>query len=94
MGSVGIAVASTPEFCGSNPVIGKISVEHLFAVNCIENMQIKRKEAGNGPLKNSPYILVLVVVVIIKSVSLRNILQVLSDCSKETSMMLGYEGMS
>ena len=45
-------------------------------------------------LKNSPYILVLVVVVIIKSVSLRNILQVLSDCSKETSMMLGYEGVS
>ena len=35
-----------PEVRGSNPVIGKIYMEHLFPVNCIEKTKIK-KEAGN-----------------------------------------------
>ena len=39
-----------PEVCGSNPVIGKnLYIEHLFTVNCIEKMKIKKKVAGNGP---------------------------------------------
>ena len=25
----------TPDVCGSNPVIGKIYIEHLFIVNCV-----------------------------------------------------------
>ena len=33
----------TPEVCGLNPVIGKIYIEHLFNVNCIEKMKIKKK---------------------------------------------------
>ena len=37
-----------PEVRGSNPVIGKIYIEHLFPVNCIEKTKIKKKEAGNG----------------------------------------------
>ena len=40
-----------PEVCGSNPVISKISTEHLFPVNCIEKTKIKKKEAGNGLIK-------------------------------------------
>ena len=35
----------------SNPVIGKIFIEH-FTVNCIEKTKIKEKEAGNDHLKN------------------------------------------
>ena len=36
-----------------NPVIGKIYIEHVFTVNCIEKTKIKEKEAGNGAfLKN------------------------------------------
>ena len=35
-----------PEVRGSNPVIGKIYIEHLFAVNCIENTKIKKKRPG------------------------------------------------
>ena len=42
-GSVGRAVASDPEVCGSNPVIGKIYIEHLFTVNCIEKIKMKKK---------------------------------------------------
>ena len=34
-----------------NQAIGKIFIEHLFTVNCIENTKIKKKEAGNGPLQ-------------------------------------------
>ena len=52
---------SIPEVRGSTPVIGKINIEHLFSVKCIEMMEIK-KEAGNGPffeeiffLKNPSY---------------------------------------
>ena len=41
----------TPEVRGSNPVIFKIYIEHLFAVNCIEKTKIKKKEAENGPFK-------------------------------------------
>ena len=39
------------EFRGSNSVIRKIYIEHLFTVNCIEKTKIKKKEAGNGPFK-------------------------------------------
>ena len=39
-----------PEVCSLNPVIGKnLYIEHLFTVNCIEKMKIKKKVAGNGP---------------------------------------------
>ena len=34
---------------GSNPVIGKIYIEHLFTVICIGKRKIKEKEALNGP---------------------------------------------
>ena len=36
-----------PEVCGSNPVISKIYIEHLFTVS----IEKTKKEAGNGPLK-------------------------------------------
>ena len=36
----------TPEVCGSNPGIGNIYIEHLFPVNCIEKMKIKKKRPG------------------------------------------------
>ena len=35
-----------PEVQGSNPVIGKNYVEHLFTVNCIEKMKTKKKRPG------------------------------------------------
>ena len=38
-----------PEVRSSNPVIGKIYIEHWFTVNCIEKTKMKKKEAGNGP---------------------------------------------
>ena len=53
-----------PKVCGSNPVIGKRSLDGCygyawmwkigqFTVNCVEKPKIKEKEAGNGPfLKN------------------------------------------
>ena len=34
-----------PEVRGSNPVIGKIYIEHL-TVNCIEKTKIKKKRPG------------------------------------------------
>ena len=37
------------EVRGSNQVIGKIYIEHLLTVNCIEKTKIKKKEAGNDP---------------------------------------------
>ena len=45
-GSVGREVASNTR--GSNPVIGKIDIEHLF-VYWNEKAWNKEKEAGNGP---------------------------------------------
>ena len=36
----------TLEVCGSNPVIGKMYMEHLGTVNGLKE---KKKEAGNGP---------------------------------------------
>ena len=36
-----------PEVRGSNPVIAKF-IDHLFNVNWIEKIKIKKKEAGNG----------------------------------------------
>ena len=35
-----------PEDQGWNPVIGKIYIEHLFTVNCIEKTKIKKKRSG------------------------------------------------
>ena len=32
-----------PEVPSSNPVVGKIYIEHLFTVNCIEKTKIKKK---------------------------------------------------
>ena len=37
------------EVRSSNPGIGKIYIEHLFTVNCIEKKNVKKKEAGNSP---------------------------------------------
>ena len=37
-----------PEVHSSNLVISKKIIYH-FSVNCIENMKIKKKEAGHGP---------------------------------------------
>ena len=34
---------SIPEVLGSTPVIGKINIEHLFSVKCIEMMKIKKR---------------------------------------------------
>ena len=41
-GLVGRAVASVPEIRGSNPVIGKIYIEHLLTVNYIEKTKINK----------------------------------------------------
>ena len=39
-----------PNVCGSNPVISKIYLEQVFAVNCIEKTKTeKKKDPGNGP---------------------------------------------
>ena len=40
-----------PEDRGSNTVISKFWIEHLFIVNYVEKTKIKQKEADNGPLK-------------------------------------------
>ena len=40
-----------PEVCSLNPVISKISNEHLFIVNCIENTIIKKNRPGKAHLK-------------------------------------------
>ena len=34
---------SIPEVRGSNPFIGKIYIEQLFTVNCVEKTKIKKK---------------------------------------------------
>ena len=41
-GSVGRAVASETEVCGSNPVIGNIIIEHLFT--CLLSTLLKRRK--------------------------------------------------
>ena len=38
-----------PEVHSLNPVIGKIYIEHLFTVNCIENNKNKENETKNWP---------------------------------------------
>ena len=38
----------TPEVRGSNTVIGKISIEHLFTVKHIEKTKIKKQRPGMG----------------------------------------------
>ena len=41
---------ATPEVSGSNPVIGKIYIDHWFTVSCIEKTKIKKNGPGNGQL--------------------------------------------
>ena len=41
----------TPKVHGSNSAISKFYIEHLLTVDCIENMKIQEKEAGNSPFK-------------------------------------------
>ena len=40
-----------PEVRGSNPVIGKIYIEHLFTVNSFEKTKIKKKSPGIAHFK-------------------------------------------
>ena len=42
----------TLEIRGSNPVIGKTFIKHLFTVNCVEKTKIKKKRPGMAHLKN------------------------------------------
>jgi len=35
-----------PEVCGSDPVIGKNYIEHLFTVNCTGKTKINKKRPG------------------------------------------------
>ena len=39
-----LSCANVKNVHGSNPVIGKIYIEHKFTVNCIEKTKIKRKK--------------------------------------------------
>ena len=39
------------EVHGLHSVIGKMYIEHLFTVNCIEKTKIIKKEAWNAPFK-------------------------------------------
>ena len=41
-----------PEVWGSNPVMSKIYIIHLFTVNCIEKTKIKKNRPGMAHLKN------------------------------------------
>ena len=42
-----------PEVHGSNPVIGKIYIKHMFTVNCIDNTKIQMKRPGMVLLKTN-----------------------------------------
>ena len=42
-----------PEVSSSNPVIGKIYIEHLFSVKCIEKTKFKKNRPGMAHLKTS-----------------------------------------
>ena len=45
-----------PEVRGSNPVIGKIYIEQLFTINCIEKTKINKKKPGMAHFfKKKPY---------------------------------------
>ena len=39
----------SPEVCSSNPVIGKIYIEHLLTLNCIEKHKNKEKRGREWP---------------------------------------------
>ena len=39
----------TTEVLGSNSIIGEIFI-HVFTINCIEKTNLKKKEAGKGPV--------------------------------------------
>ena len=41
-----------PEVRVANPVIGKINIEHLFTVNCIEKTEIKKRPGKRLPYNN------------------------------------------
>ena len=49
-GSVGRVVAYNTEVCGSNLDISKIYMNHLFTVDCIEKVKIKRKRGREWPM--------------------------------------------
>ena len=49
-----------PEVLSLNPVIGKFYIEHLFTVNWIEKMKIKKKEAWSAPIKKGPPLFILI----------------------------------
>ena len=40
----------TPEVHCSKPVIGKIYIEYVFTVNCIEKTKIKKKRGKEWPI--------------------------------------------
>ena len=42
---------TTPEVRGSKPVIGKLFLEHMFTVNCIEKANIEKNRPGMAHLK-------------------------------------------
>ena len=42
-----------PDVSGSNPVIGKIYIEHLFTINCIEKTKINKKMQGMAHFKKT-----------------------------------------
>ena len=44
------------EVRGSNPFNGKIYIEHLFTINCIEKTKIKKKGPGMSHLKKIFYL--------------------------------------
>ena len=46
-----------PEVRGSNPVISKIYIQHLFTVNCIQKDENKEREREprNGPFKENKF---------------------------------------
>ena len=52
MAQLGEQSLPMPEVQGSNPVIGKIYIEHLFTVNWVEKTKINKKRPGMAHLKN------------------------------------------
>ena len=45
-----LAEQSLPILGGSKPVIGKIYIEYVFTVNCIEKTKIKKKRGKEWPI--------------------------------------------
>ena len=47
----------TPKVHGLNPVIGKLFIEHLFTVNCIEKTEIKIERPRIAHFENTLFYL-------------------------------------